>query len=67
MTMKTATLIAIIAMVIQALASLYYLLVTFEVLHFDSSMQKVINSLYFLSNIGLMIFFIQLYQKQPKN
>lgn len=67
MTMKSVTLIAVIATVIQTIASFYYLLINFEVLHYDSDIQKVMQPLFFLSSVGLMVFFIQLYNKQPKN
>lgn len=65
--MKTATLLAVIAIIIQTLASFYYLLINFEILHYDISMQKITQPFFFLSNIGLLVFFISLYQKQPKN
>lgn len=65
--MKTATLLAVIAMVIQTLASLYYLLLNYEVFNFDSSLNKIIEPLFFLSSVGLLVFFISLYQRQPKN
>lgn len=65
--MKTATLIAIIAVAIDALASLYYLLQFYRVIEYSSGISEVIQPLFFLSNVGLLVFFILLYQKQSKN
>lgn len=65
--MKTATLIAIIAMAIQVLAGLVYLLQAFELIKPSLSTYQMIQPLYVLSDIGVLIFFIYLYQKQSKN
>jgi hypothetical protein len=65
--MKTATLIAIISMAVQTLASLIFLLQSFRVIEYNRSLSEIIQPLYFLSNAGLLFFFIQLYLKQSKN
>ena len=65
--MKTATLIALVSMAIQTLASTYFLLLSFRVIDYSRSLNEIMQPLYFLSNVGLLIFFIQLYQKQTKN
>jgi hypothetical protein len=65
--MKTATIIAIISMAIQVLASLFYLLQSFRVIEFSLTVNEIMQLLFFLSNIGLLVFFIILYQKQSKN
>ncbi len=65
--MRTVTLIAVIAMAIQIVASFYYLLLDFKVIEYSQPVGKIMQPLFFLSNVGLLIFFIQLYQKQSKN
>ena len=65
--MKTATIIAIVSMAIQTLASLYFLLLSLRVMDYDRSMNEIMQPFFFLSNVGLLIFFILLYQKQSKN
>jgi hypothetical protein len=65
--MKTATLIAIISMAIQTIASLFYLFQSFRVIEYSRSLNEILQPLYFLSNVGLLFFFIQLFQKQTKN
>ena len=64
--MRTVTLIAIISMAIQTLAGLYYLLEAYRVIDYNRSVNEIMQPLYFLSNVGLMLFFIQLYNKQSK-
>ena len=65
--MKTATLIAIISMALQTLASLIYVLQTLNVIEYSRSLGEIMPPLYFISNVGLLVFFIQLFQKQSKN
>lgn len=65
--MKSVTLIAIIAMALDTLASLYWQLVDLRALEYNESLARFIRPLYLLSNIGLLVFFIYLYQKQSKN
>ncbi|HMU46979.1 MAG TPA: hypothetical protein PKC72_11455 [Chitinophagaceae bacterium] len=65
--MKTATLIAIIAVSAQVFASLIYLLQSTRIMEYNRTVVEIIQPLYFLSNIGLLFFFIQLYQRQTKN
>lgn len=67
MTMKLITLIAVIAMVIQTIVSFYILLIDFDILGYDTDINKLFSLLNVLSKVGLMVFFIQLYNKQPKN
>jgi succinate dehydrogenase/fumarate reductase cytochrome b subunit len=67
MNLKQATLIAVIAVGIQTLLGFYYLLIGFGALDYDSTMQKISQTLIFLSGVGLLVFFITLYQKQPDN
>lgn len=67
MNLKQATLIAVIALGIQTLLGFYYLLVSFDAIDFDRTVQKIAQPLMFLSSVGLLVFFIQLYQKQPDN
>lgn len=65
--MKEVTLVAIIAIILDTLASLYFSLQRFEVFRFNETIISDIFSTFFLlSNIGLLIFFIRLYQKQLK-
>lgn len=65
--MKTATLIAIISMAFQTLGSLIYLLQSFRVIEYSMRINEIMQPLYFLSNVGLLVFFIQLFVKQSKN
>jgi hypothetical protein len=65
--MKTVTLVAIIAMALDTVASLYWQLVDFRALEYNELLARLIRPLYLLSNIGLLVFFIYLYQKQSKN
>ncbi len=65
--MRTATLIAIIALSLEILASLYWLLIDFKVVDYSETITRIIRPVYLLSNAGLLAFFIMLYQKQTKN
>jgi hypothetical protein len=65
--MKTATLIAIIAMGLNIAAALYFLLLNNRVIEYNPSLNSIVQTFFLLSDIGLLIFFIILYQKQSKN
>jgi hypothetical protein len=67
--MKLITLIAVIATVIGTIVSFYNMLIDFNILdiEYDTDINKLISLLVVLSRVGLMVFFIQLYNKQPKN
>ena len=65
--MRTVTLIAIVAMALEILASLYWQLIDLHAFNYNEKVAMFIRPVYLLSNIGLLIFFIQLYQKQSKN
>ena len=65
--MKSATLLAIIAIVVQLIASSYYLLLMYDLVPHTMLIQRAIQPLFLLSGIGLLIFFIQFYQKQPND
>jgi len=65
--MRTATLIVIIALGFEILASLYWLLIDYRVVDFNETITKIIRPVYLLSNVALLVFFITLYQKQTKN
>lgn len=62
--MKDATLIAIIAIVVELLGSIYYLLTVFEVVNYNPLVGKAMQLLFILSHIGLLVFFVQLYKRQ---
>ena len=64
--MKTATLIAIISMALQTIGSIYYLLISLRVIEYNTSVNEIMQPIYLLSNAGLLVFFIILYQKQSK-
>ena len=64
--MRNATLIAIIAVAIDTIASLYYLLQSYRVFEYNETISKIMQPLFLLSNVGLLVFFILLYQKQSK-
>lgn len=64
--MRNATLIALIAAAIDTLASLYYLLIDLRVLEYDDEFSQFIRPLFFLSSVGLLVFFAILFQKQSK-
>ena len=64
--MKTATLIAIISMALQTIGSIYYLLISLRVVEYSTSVNEIMQPFYLLSNAGLLVFFIILYQKQSK-
>lgn len=67
--MKLITLIAVIATVIGTIVSFYNMLIDFNILdiEYDTDINKLLSLLVVLSRVGLMVFFIQLYNKQPKN
>ena len=65
--MKSVTLIAIIATILQAIASLYYMLASYEVIRHSNDVSKIMNVLLLLSSIGFIIFFINLYTIQSKS
>jgi hypothetical protein len=65
--MKSVTLIAIIATILQAIASLYYMLASYEVIRHSNDVSKIMNVLLLLSSIGFIIFFINLYTRQSKS
>ncbi|MGQ0739589.1 MAG: hypothetical protein ACT4OJ_11050 [Bacteroidota bacterium] len=65
--MRTATLIAIISMAFQTFGSIYYLLTSLHVITYSQTVNEIMQPLYLLSNAGLLVFFIILYQKQTKN
>jgi ABC-type nickel/cobalt efflux system permease component RcnA len=64
--MKSAILIALIAAILQVFASLYYLLVQFEVLKYNNKTSQLLQPLFFLSSVGLLIYFIQLYDYESR-
>lgn len=65
--MKSITLLVIVFLAIQVCVGIYYTLANFELIHFNYQYNKFIQPLYLLTDIILMIFFISLYQRQPKN
>ena len=65
--MRTATLIVIIALGFEILASLYWLLIDFKVVDYNETITRIIRPVYLLCNVALLVFFIMLYQKQTKN
>ena len=65
--MKTATLFVVIALVIQTIANVYFVLLNFKVMEYDGTIQKFLQPIFLLISIALLVFFIQLYQKQAKN
>lgn len=66
--MKTATLIAIIALLLRLCINLYYDLLSFGIVepltYENRNLIELINS---FATLGLLIFFIQLYRGQSKN
>ena len=62
--MKAVTLIAVIALILEIIASLYFKLTRFKVFEYNETIGDIMNSMYTLGTIGLLIFFIRLYQKQ---
>lgn len=65
--MRTPTLIVIIALGLEILASLYWLLIDFRVVDFNETITRIIRPVYLLTNVALLVFFIMLFQKQTKN
>jgi hypothetical protein len=64
--MKTAIFIALVAAIMQVFGSLYYLLMNFDIIKYNATANKIVQPIFFLSNIGLLIFFIQLYDKESR-
>lgn len=65
--MKDAILIALIACILQVFGSFYYMLTTFEVVKFNAEVHKIMQPIFFLSSLGLLIYFFQLYNKESGN
>jgi len=67
--MKTPVLIAIIATALQVVASFYYLLINFNVIEYGRNSKEISDLMqvfFSLSGVGLLIFFIMLYDKESK-
>jgi hypothetical protein len=67
--MKTPITIAIVASALQLIASFYYLLLNLKILKYSEA-SKGINDImqvfFFLSGVGLLIFFIMFYDKESR-
>lgn len=65
--MKTPIIIAIIASALQLIASFYYLLINFKILKYSEAsngINDIMQVFFFLSGVGLLIFFITFYEKE---
>lgn len=64
--MKAVTLIAIIAISLQVLGSLYFALLTYDIMEPNETIIQIVRPLSLLAELALLIFFIRLFQKQTK-
>lgn len=64
--MKAVTLIAIIAISLQVLGSLYFALLTYDIMEPNDTIVQIVRPLSLLAELALLIFFIRLFQKQTK-
>jgi len=64
--MKSVTLIAMIGLILEVLAGLYFSLGRLDLYRYDPVLTDIMSSMYFLGSIALLIFFIRLYQKQSE-
>jgi hypothetical protein len=64
--MKSVTLVAMIGVILEVLAGLYFSLVRLELFHYNPVLGDIMSSMYFFGSITLLIFFIRLYQKQSE-
>jgi len=64
--MKAVTLIAIIAISLQVLGSLYFALLTYDIMEPNETIIQIVRPLTLLAELALLVFFIRLFQKQTK-
>lgn len=64
MTLKKATLIAIIGSILAVVSEIFYVLNYFDVYEFSFSLFKVLSVLNLISSIFFIIFFCTLYSNQ---
>lgn len=64
--MKAVTLIAIIAISLQVLGSLYFALLTYDIMEPNETIIQIVRPLSLLAELALLVFFIRLFQKQTK-
>lgn len=64
--MKAVTLIAMIGIILEVLAGVYFSLGRLQILEFDRTLSDIMSSMYLLGSIALLVFFIRLYQKQSE-
>ena len=62
--MKAITLVAVIGICLQVLASIYYQLINHNIIEPDRTLTDIVGPFFLIGNIALLIFFIRLYQKQ---
>ncbi len=62
--MKAVTLVAVIAIILDIISGIYFALVRLDIFSYGETVGDIMASMSTLGSIGLLIFFIRLYQKQ---